>query len=99
MKRSIKLILVAVFAVVLVASLFLAMSAGGECCHVSAQDDGQGNPGHVEPTQQCAHKPTGKQVGCKCARACSETGGEVEDVKCKSFCFRNWCTCPSKPCP
>ena len=76
---------------------FVAVSLGASnhaCCSVAAQDEGEGNPGHVEPTKQCAHNPTAKQVGCKCVRAC-----DSEDRRCKSWCFPKWCWCPSKPCP
>jgi hypothetical protein len=64
-------------------------------CHaVSAQEE-EGNPGHKEPTQSCAHRPKPGQVGCKCMKHCDPEGRD-EDRRCKSFCFPKWCTCP--PC-
>ena len=65
------------------------------------QDGEEGNPGHKEPAQLCATNPTGKQVGCKCAkhRTCKSDGTTDEPVQCRAWCFKNWCMCQHPPCP
>lgn len=52
----------------------------------------EGNPGHKEPTRFCATNPTGKQVGCKCARhrTCQADGTTNEPIQCRSWCFKHW---------
>jgi len=72
------------------------------CCHVAAQDPGQdeeeGNPSHIRPEQSCSHKPTKEQVDCHCKNDCNQDGTQREDRRCRSFCYKDLCTCPRKPC-
>ena len=86
---------------IFVAAFFLLMTAVGwfivgpelshalNGCHpVSAQEPEEGNPDHREPTKKCNHRPKADEVGCKCCP--SENN---EDKRCKSWCFKSWCTC------
>jgi hypothetical protein len=74
-------------------------------CHLAvAQDPGQepgqeeGNPGHKRPEQSCSHKPTKQQVNCHCKTDCNPDGTQKEDSRCRSFCHKDMCKCPRKPC-
>ena len=75
-------------------------------CHVKAvqksgQDPGEeeGNPTHKSPEHSCSHKPTDKQVRCHCHVECNPNDGtEREDTRCRSYCYKDMCTCPRKPC-
>jgi hypothetical protein len=72
------------------------------CCHVSAQDPGQdeeGNPGHMRPQHKCNHKPAGNQVSCHCQTDCNKDGSQREDTRCRSYCYKEMCSCPRRPCP
>jgi hypothetical protein len=107
-KRMSKGLLLAAFIAALIASAavkrpFIEESPAG--CHgAAAQDPGQepgqeeGNPSHKRPEQSCSHKPTKKQVNCHCKADCSPDGTEKEDRRCRSFCHKDMCTCPRKPC-
>jgi hypothetical protein len=67
-----------------------------------AQDRGQdeeGNPSHTRPEQACNHKPVGGQVQCHCVTDCNGDGSPREDRRCKSFCYKDMCSCPRRPCP
>ena len=89
-------------------SAMVKPSAGGDehaCCHAKvAQDPGQpgqeqeGNPGHKRPEQSCSYKPEKKQVGCHCQVDCNPDGTEKEEAHCKSYCYKDMCTCPRRPC-
>src|SRR5262245_38701603 len=68
---------------------------GGHSCHGAAAQEEEGNPSHKEPTAQCNHKPKAGQVACKCMKQC-DAEHKQEDSRCKSYCFKWWCTCP--PC-
>jgi len=59
----------------------------------------EGNPTHTRPKQSCNHNPTAKQVQCHCATDCKGNGSPSEDRRCKSFCFKDMCSCPRPPCP
>jgi hypothetical protein len=85
------------------------------CCHAPtqaahntlvtathAQDPGQeeeGNPSHTRPKRSCNHKPAANQVQCHCVTDCGGNGTPREDRRCKSFCYKDMCSCPRKPCP
>lgn|GEM_PF-2791892 len=65
-----------------------------------AQDSGQeeGNPSHTRPKYSCNHQPSGNQVQCHCVTDCGGDGSPREDRRCKSFCYKDMCLCPRKPC-
>ncbi len=74
-------------------------------CHLAvAQDPGQepgqeeGNPGHKRPEKSCSHKPNKEQVNCHCKTDCNQDGTQREDYRCRSFCHKDMCKCPRKPC-
>jgi len=74
-------------------------------CHMktsqeSGQDPGEeeGNPGHKRPEHSCSHKPTKDQVGCHCQTDCKADGTVREDSRCRSYCYKDMCTCPRKAC-
>ncbi len=60
----------------------------------------EGNPGHAEPApgSNCVHNKDNPDHNCACHRTCEhrDDGGiEVkEDPKCRSFCYRDHCSCP-----
>lgn len=90
-----------VLGLVVLGLLFLAWwltASPHACClvpTVSAQDEGEGNPGHVEPSAHCSHSPKAGQVGCKCSMSKCHPN---EDRRCKSFCWKYWCTCKDDDC-
>ena len=80
--------------------------------HMMAQEGNPGHTEPPEGWH-CAQGPkVDKDHTCTCHRACKDSekldeNGEgtgeketrvVEDVKCKSFCFQNHCTCPLHDC-
>jgi hypothetical protein len=93
-------------------SAMVKRSGGGEehTCHQAweAQDPGQkpgqpgqeeeGNPSHKRPEHSCSHKPGKQQVGCHCQVDCNSDGTEKEDTRCRSYCYKDMCTCPRRPC-
>jgi hypothetical protein len=78
-------------------------------CHMGvAQDPGQnpgqpgqeeeGNPSHKRPEHSCSHKPDKQQVRCHCQTDCNPDGTQKEDKRCRSYCYKDKCTCPRRPC-
>ena len=80
-----------------------ATAAAASLIPIAAQDPGQdgeeGNPSHTRPKQACNHKPGGNQVQCHCVTDCGGDGSPREDRRCKSYCFKDMCSCPRRPCP
>ena len=79
-----------------------AVSAAATTMSKPGQDPGQeeeGNPSHTRPKQACNHKPAANQVQCHCATDCKGNGTPSEDRRCKSFCYKDMCSCPRQPCP
>ncbi len=102
-KRLLKLAIITIATILAFSAIWSYETSGVSCCHhstVHAQDDsqeGEGNPGHKEPTQSCSHSPDNKQVACKCTRQC-DGAVENESRACKSYCFRHFCLCKNPPC-
>lgn len=75
-------------------------------CHMAAaaQDPGQdpgeeeGNPTHKRPERNCSHTPSSQQVDCHCKVDCNPDGTQKEDRRCRSYCYKDKCSCPRKPC-
>jgi hypothetical protein len=63
------------------------------------EQEEEGNPSHTRPKHACNHKPAANQVQCHCATDCRGNGTPSEDRRCKSFCFKDMCSCPRQPCP
>lgn len=93
MTQKRKLIIIALMMILSAAILIAPRLLNHSCC--AAQEGEEGNPGHKQPTAQCAHRPKPGQVGCRCMRNCDPDNPQ-EDRRCKSYCFKWFCTCP--PC-
>jgi hypothetical protein len=103
-------ILLAAIIAALIASADVKRSHTGESsgragCHLAtAQNPGQdpgeeeGNPTHRRPERSCSHNPTKQQVNCHCKTDCNQDGTQREDKRCRSYCHKDKCTCPRKPC-
>lgn len=66
----------------------------GSGLYIYAQEEG-GNPEHKEPSKKCSHKADGlSKIACSCHQDC----GKENDVKCKSYCFKQWCDCAKEDC-
>lgn len=95
MIKKIKLLVITVVLLLGLTGFVMYEMSGEPACHVHAQgQEEEGNPNHTEPSQHCNTKPKDGQVACKCRRICNSDGTSTEDRKCRSFCFRHWCTCP-----
>ncbi len=61
----------------------------------------EGNPGHGEPApgSNCVHNAASPDHNCPCHRTCTEEDGKApvvtEDPKCRSFCYKDHCACPT----
>jgi hypothetical protein len=107
-ERISKGLLLAVIIGALIASVAVKRPSMGESetgCHfATAQDPGQGpgeeegNPSHRRPERSCSHNPTKQQVACHCKTDCNPDGTQKEDKRCRSYCHKDKCTCPRKPC-
>ena len=100
-------LLLAVLIASLIASAAVKRPSIGESetsCHSAIQDPGQdpgeeeGNPTHKRPERSCSHNPTKEQVDCHCKTDCNPDGTQKEDKRCRSYCHKDKCTCPRKPC-
>lgn len=106
-RTSIFLVLAMLIGILLASAMVMRPTTGDGhmSCHTrasqeSGQDPGEeeGNPGHKRPEHSCSHKPTGKQVSCHCQTDCKPDGTQREDSRCRSYCYKDMCTCPRKPC-
>jgi hypothetical protein len=107
-KRSISDgLLFAVLIAALIASAAVkrpSMVESESSCHSAKQDPGQdpseeeGNPTHKRPERSCSHTPTQQQVDCHCKVDCNPDGTQKEDKRCRSYCYKDKCSCPRKPC-
>jgi hypothetical protein len=106
-RTSIFLVMAMLIGMFLVSAMVKQPSAGDShmSCHtVVAQEPGQeqgeeeGNPGHKRPERSCSHKPTTQQVRCHCQTDCKSDGTQREDYRCRSYCYKDMCTCPRKNC-
>src|SRR5262245_42911245 len=81
-----------------------SISESETSCHSAKpdpwQDPGEeeGNPTHKRPERSCSHNPTQQQVDCHCKTDCNPDGTQKEDKRCRSYCYKDKCSCPRKPC-
>ncbi|MBO0722966.1 MAG: hypothetical protein J2P41_19225 [Blastocatellia bacterium] len=104
------ILLTAIIAAALIASVAVKRgismneSSGSSCHFMAAQDAGQdpgeeeGNPTHRRPEKNCNNNPTKQEVDCHCKTDCNPDGSPKEDRRCKSYCHKDKCSCPRKPC-